>query len=1450
MSFNPNKLTFKVDEITGEIIQPKIFLCNRQLKKIGEIFPVNDLRIKAVLNGADEISFSTPKYIKGYNNIDIVFLNKNSVSPIENDLNILYDKLKDYSVILAEGFGYFEVSPTINDNYSSVKQLQGHSLGESELSQLFCTLECNTSTDMENFGKLYPSEPYVPTILYSEQTKYSLIHKILSYAPNYEVGHVDDTLKNIQRTFSFSNKDIISCFSDVAQEVVCIFDVVVQRDQDGNAHRIVNIYDAQYCKDCGKRNIVNGICQNCKSTNIAGIGEDTSVLIGTDNLSDEITLTPDGNMKNCFIIEGGDDIITDTVSGILPSGNNKLYLFSQDTRELFSSELNNKYDEYINNFNDSRDKYAELLELQYGILDLILYLQSGRMPTPSVSNPSGNTDNRLYNEVIHVISSYQSHFPNGLGLIDTSDTTSRNGMIRQVLSLFVDDGFAIRQENGNYDANTLRWTGDIIIYETGNSNSNVVIHVTQNSSTIECSNTSEITNSSFCIKFLENYEVYIKQMIAITTKNYEFIEDNGLNNPKEWQKYSLNRLYSYHSGYQTCLETLEEIKTKSSLPGIISIADQMKEKYLARFVEISDYMTKLEDIIYYLRSYYSNADIPLSSIPSESHFFNTAVIAFQNMVHYIKYGTWIGGSETDSTDHPIYCKNCSSTNVTMIGCNQCKSTNISSYGGLAYIIYENYLLDDTSLETQRSIIRKNNDLRYFLKKDDPQEILYKELCSMIREDVYQNSNFISDGLSNSELILKTKELIQKAEQELARACISQHTLSGNIYSFVAYSRLSLDDFPIKGIYDKFKLGNFMWYVSDEYRIDDAEISKKKSYKLRLSVEEFSWSDSGVELNVEFTDVLEYLNGNISDITSLMQIVGNLSTSFDSVKKQAEQGEEANNTFQKIKNEGLQSALSNVLNARNIDVQIDDRGITLRKYDYELDDYDQYQMKLINRNIVMTSDAWKTARMAIGLGRYNGQLVYGIWAELLFGDLIVGNELIIKNDNENSTVTITGDGIFVTSGSFNISGKSNQVIIDPQTITDTGYILAVKHDDDFSIGIKADGTAVFKGSITATSLILDGCKLPYEKISGTPSIPSDIKDLTDTDKKLKNIMYKGDITTETKTDSYGNKYTEHIVPNGTSEPIKYITYSTDSYVLFGKAVGSGTMGKEGTYVCISKEGLLQANNAIIYGTIYATDGEFSGSISCGDFFSVGRDGNLMARMGEIGGWKVSNSLIQSENVEENDETRQIRQLFLDSHSGNISTRRYVTKVDGGIIKTDYNYTIISNGGLYCRYGDKLDGENTYTYYNNMTLDGNGILYKYEPTDQIVFSIGRYNSSGNIAPYKLDLAARFNCPIYIHDRLLWNSHISVKTGTNSSVNTGGWVRFSVVFDKPYAKEPFVNVMPITAFSTENIMFNCFHGNSEDGFTGFDYSVYCINNNPDGTAFIYSTKWFAIGDEKPNV
>lgn len=1128
--FMKQRYTFKVDPVSKKIKKPKIYLCDRQLKKKGEIHPIISPVIKVNLNGADEISFSVKKNITNYNNSDVNILRKKYGIDAGNKISTQYNNINDYSIVLAEGFGYFEVSPTIVDNSNTEKRINGNSLGESELSQLQCKLECNTELD-------YKTNGFTPTIICSTENKNkSLIHRILSFAPTYVVGEVDDSIAVLQRTFTF-DEDIISCFKKISEEINCIFDVIVERDEDGSVIRKVNIYDAQCCQDCGSRNIIGSVCQNqnCGSVNTNQIGEDTTILISTENLSDEITLTPDGNMKNCFIIEGGDDLVTDTIKGLSPSNTNKLYMFSDETISQWSSELRSKYSEYVNMVSESEKVYAKTLELKYDIFDLISYLQSSRMPTVQ-------TDKRdLNEEVDYIIKQFKKNFPNGIGIEENlSSASSKNSVVLKTISIFVDKGYSLKQEDGNYQNG--KWIGKLIVYESHNSEVKVTINVNEDESQIEFS-TGKKVHLDFTITFTNDCESYIKRMIALITESYEYIEEDE---DKEWQKYSLNRLYSYYCGYDTCIQELINLKKTSSLNGAKSKAEDFIKLYNQKKQEISGYMKKIENFLYYLYEYSGSFLSWSSNTPSfqdidyknyaknpDNLIYKTPEEAFRNMVEYIKYGTFVGDPEEkkQNTDSALYCSNCKSTNVTLDGCPQCKRIDtIITYGSLAETILENHKKNPVDLESQREEIRNLCDLKKFLG-----DTLYKEFLSFVREDKYENSNFVSDGLiGNVDLINNTKELIQKAKYELSKACISQHTVSGNIHSFVAHSALNKNDFPIENVYDKFRLGNFMRYFADDGKV----------YKLRLSSEEFSWADSGAELNVEFTDVIRYLGGGISDLSSLIEKVGSLATTANTAKTQADKGVKISKEFQKIKDEGLQSALSNVLSARNIDVQIDERGILLRKYNYDLDDYDQHQMKLINRNIVMTDDSWEHAKLAIGLGRYNDELVYGVWADLLVGDLIVGKKLVIKNEDEHgvSSVTIDKDGITINNGSISwtnvkppeisqIDGLSNelssikattddvnksipekigeldqkvaryltngtatsigenymispyigggylnitdensqsQVVIDPCNKSNTGYIFQVKNQDNIMVGINAKGNALFQGEIRTTS----------------------------------------------------------------------------------------------------------------------------------------------------------------------------------------------------------------------------------------------------------------------------------------------------------------------------------------------------------------------------------------------
>lgn len=1375
MSFYLNKQSFPIDEITGEVLQPQLFLCDRQLNNILEIEPALNLRIRCQLQGADEISFRVPEH------------------------SASYDALREYSIVFAKGFGYFEVSPTIHDSADETKEIHGASLGECELSQLLCTLECNTDSDIAR-------DDYVPTVLCNKSTpKSSLLHRILSnYAPTYDVGHVDETIQSMQRTFSFSKLDILSCFSQIAEEINCFFDVRVQKAGDGTAIREINIYDAT-----------------------DGIGEDTTITIGTDHLSDEITLSTDDRMKNCFLVEGGDDLITNTINGINPSGNNKIYLFSEETINSFSPALRERYGNYVDNYRIQQPVCEEIYETECNIFDLILYLQSGRMPETDRSKRD------LVTETDHILSTYKDYFPNGLGTLASLDSSSPNSTVRQIFSLLAGTGYAVRQEHGSYDSLDQKWTGDIIIYDVKNNDSRATIHISKESSTITYTTSDPVKHDTLCIQFSEDDQTYIRQRLACETKNVENIRSKTENAPKDWKKYSLKRLQSFRDSYYECIRILENLKKNSDLEPFQNMVDDFMEEYENYIEQISEYTVHLEDMIYFLYLYYGSSDKSNTAAPSSQdmdysssaypNVYQTPEEAFSDMIHYIRYGTWLGGAETENTDCPLYCSSCGSTNIASFTCQTCGSSAVT-YANLAQAVYLHCKNKNANLLTQRTYIHNQLDLKTFLGDD-----LYKELYSHIREDVYTNSNFVSDGMemNNSKLIRHAKELLQKAEHELARACVPQYTLTGNVYSFAAYRTLNSKDFPIPNAYDKFILGNFMRYISRGGTI----------YKLCLSSEEFSWEDHDVSLNVEFTNVVRSADHSIRDIETLIQQVGNLASSFDCVKKQAEQGEAANQMLDAIKKEGLYSALGNVLNARNQDIQITENGITLREYDPALEQFDKYQMKLINRNLVMTEDNWKTAKMAIGLGQYGKKPVYGVWADLLVGNMIAGKDLLIQNDK--GTVEITGDGISIKSGSINISGTDNQVIIDPKTITNKDYIFAIKHDNDFSVGIKPDGTAAFKGNITATSLtLIDGCKLPYSSIIDVPEIPSDIKDLTDTDNTLNNIMYKGDITSTIKTDRYGNTYTEHTVPNGTPNPITYTTYSTDSYVLFGRSAGSGEMGGEGTYVCISKDGLLQANNAVIYGTIYASDGEFSGSIKCGDDFSVTNYGRLTANNGYIGGWRVFPDSIEKDWSTETEG----RKIKLDSKNYSITATHRRPWESGPAYGNpeEYSYVRMDGDGLTYRLANRENRSEELNYHKKIKLTPYGLIGMTDTEDSIYYSIGAYDKKGHVSD--TDHSARFNCPIYYYEKPLGESYCVVQTGSNECLGTGGWKRFSATFNEIYESEPFINVMPTTGFTTENIMFDGFHGSPENGYTGFDYSIYCANPE-----FSYKTKWFAVGNVK---
>lgn len=172
----------------------------------------------------------------------------------------------------------------------------------------------------------------------------------------------------------------------------------------------------------------------------------------------------------------------------------------------------------------------------------------------------------------------------------------------------------------------------------------------------------------------------------------------------------------------------------------------------------------------------------------------------------------------------------------------------------------------------------------------------------------------------------------------------------------------------------------------------------------------------------FENVLGGINRSSNSINYLKEAIYPIkSGEFNSMREQ----------LQASRNLTMEAALATT----NEEVTIDGAGYTSKEL---LGDgtYDPRQVKLTGKSLVFTDDAWETCKVAIGqiiLG--DGSTTYGINAETIIGDLIIGNQLVIKDNEGNDLFTVI-DGRIASSVS-SIETKVNNAI------TDTTYYYVVR-----------------------------------------------------------------------------------------------------------------------------------------------------------------------------------------------------------------------------------------------------------------------------------------------------------------------------------------------------------------------------------------------------------------------
>jgi hypothetical protein len=656
------------------------------------IIGITNVSLEDNMNAPSKVSFIVHKYKNG-------------------ELNPLWNDIKNLRLIYVnEWRKYFEISLSVNISNENTKSVVGIALQESELSNLrLHDIEINTDRDIAR-------EDYVVTTLYNSQNlKASLLNRLLSdKASHYKVIHVDSTIANLQRSFSFNDISIYDAFMEIEKELNCLF-VFGEPSDETTMLRTISVYDLeQSCMDCGYRGEFIDKCPKCNSSNInEGYGEDTTIFLSRENLTEDIELSSDvDSVKNCFRLEAGDDLMTSTIINATPSGSQYLWKFSQDDISEMSDGLqtkittyDNKYAYYqkefnaninpeiINKYNTLINKYkpfnkalspiitpitgfSKIMEIYYDVIDFHSYLYSSLMPNVEIEKTTASEQAALLTS--------KNLSPVSVQNIEYISLATANSTIISYAKIFVDSAkYKIKVKDSSISGTT--WTGNFTVESYYDDE--------------------DIADSPIIsIQFDDNYENFIKQKLdkALTKSKDDDLsiislfklENNDFTN--ELRKYSYTYLQLISDSCQSCLDILIEQ----------GIADDEKWKY------------------------------------TEGNLYEKIYLPYYKKKELIELELRIRENELSTI-----------------------SGTTNEYGDVKTYGLKNYI-DDI-----RNDILNNLDFEKHIGD------YWGELSSFRREDIYSNDNYISDGLSNAELFENAQKFLSAAQNEINKASSLQHSIS-------------------------------------------------------------------------------------------------------------------------------------------------------------------------------------------------------------------------------------------------------------------------------------------------------------------------------------------------------------------------------------------------------------------------------------------------------------------------------------------------------------------------------------------------------------------------------------------------------------------------------------------------------------------------------------------------
>lgn len=889
--------------IFGNYTKPQLFLCETDKTKICRL-ETTETKASLKFNSYSELSFEVGRTYSDAMTGEILVNNN-------------YDKIESPRIVYLEGIGYFEIQgPDMSsDGIKESKTITAYSL-EYTLSQKYLTNFIINTGEIGSVEVTYADEKYhnisydliEPVVLYNVENKeLSLLHLVLEKVYGWSIGHVDNSLKSMGRTFEVERESVYDfLMNDVCEKFNCyiVFDTIKNEINvyaesstqkfigDGSKTEFninppfeeigtINVGDykvTDYTYDpvSGKLILDKAPAQDSMIYVTDGTLSkwETDVFISFDNLSQEINVNYDAdNIKTVLTVTGADGLDIREVNMGLPYIVDLSYFCTED---WLGKDLLHAYRQYLKDYDSKKAEYENNSQRINEIDEQILWNQ-----------------NKMSSDNLYIVEFRPEVKDDTVGV------------------------FFVR--GGDYPNYYYR---EVKLPEQYNAN--------------------------------ESYYLFEGEGINLTESDvenlYHALQDyfTSYFNDKTLNMESLNACAEYFSfaknDFDLMCNELKNIKDYIDAEDIVAQNFESFDNKEFIFACINRFLSVVWDQLgtypleYCYKYVYDNLQ-------------TTAVEAGWGDVESDEYGKYLA----------VYLIQKSIDNKLNI-----KKSEIDA-------LYE----EMESLRSVNSTIGSSLDLDTYFKinyPDDHKGFMVR-LSAFLREDEYTDDNFVQTGQETlEELYQLKKELKECGQIELNN--LSQPKLQ---FSMTMANIYALPEF--EPIIAQFKLGNV---INVGIRPDC--IKHSRLLQVDINFDDFS------DFSCEF--------GELTSFKTQSDIQADLLSQAISAGKQVasnasywDKGTDQANSIDLRIQQGLLDAATSI---KSIDatqgVEIDNRGIHLRKINPETQEYDPEQGWLTNNKFLYSNDAFKTVKSVFGKYKIDDEEYWGLLAEAVIAGYVEGSKI--------------------------------------------------------------------------------------------------------------------------------------------------------------------------------------------------------------------------------------------------------------------------------------------------------------------------------------------------------------------------------------------------------------------------------------------------------------------------